>query len=786
MRTPHSFVLWSLSPLVLLAAGCVDAQSGAGSAASPGEPAGPPVASTPPTGTMTAGSAAAAGNNMFRNSTFEEGMLQPWAPNFGSAEAGSASVVNGEACLKINNGGSNTYDVLLRQRPVPIAPGHKYQVRFKAHSTAPTKVRPKVVKAGNTELWSAVVDVTSTPQTFVGTFDATVEDSNADFAIHFGGDLTGKVPLTVCIDDLELNDPKYEIPAERAGGPLPKIRINQVGYLPELHKLATVKSTAQQPLEWQLVDASGKAVANGKTTPFGEDKAAGEMDQLLDFSSFKTPGKGYKLKIDKDESLPFDIGPGVFHKLKYDALAFFYHQRSGVPIEMPYAGGAQWTRPAGHVGDKSVPCAPTANCKYSLDVSGGWYDAGDHGKYVVNGGISLWTLQNQYERTKYLGKTVGDFADGKMSIPENKNGKPDLLDEARFEMEWMLRMQVPAGKEHAGMAQHKIHSEKWAPIPQRPELDAIKRYLRGVGTAATLNLAATAAQSARIWKTLDPAFSKRCLEAAEAAWRAAKKEPAILAEGNVEGGGAYGDSSFEDEFYWAAAELFITTGKADYQQEIEKSSLNNQMSTTSGGGSASMSWDHVEGLGKISLAVVPSTLDKAKVEAQRKQIQTAADVFLANIQKRAYRVPLAAEDQYPWGSNTFVLNDMVVMGLAFDFTKDKKYVDGVVDSMDYILGRNPKVKSYVSGYGSRPLQNPHHRFWAHQKDAKFPAVPPGVVSGGPNSGLQDPYAKSVGLSGCAPQTCYVDHIESWSTNEIAINWNAPLAWAAAFLDDQAR
>ena len=110
---------------------------------------------------------------------------------------------------------------------------------------------------------------------------------------------------------------------------------------------------------------------------------------------------------------------------------------------------------------------------------------------------------------------------------------------------------------------------------------------------------------------------------------------------------------------------------------------------------------------------------------------------------------------------------------------------GVLESMDYLLGKNPKVQSYVSGYGSRPLENPHHRFWAHSKDPKLPSVPPGIVSGGPNSGVEDPYAKQVGLSGCAPQQCYVDHIESWSSNEIAVNWNAPLAWAAAFLDDVA-
>src|SRR4029078_1718705 len=96
----------------------------------------------------------------------------------------------------------------------------------------------------------------------------------------------------------------------------------------------------------------------------------------------------------KDESLPFEIGNDVYRRLKHDALAFFYLQRSGVPIKMPYAGSKAYERPAGHPGDKSVPCSKEARCDYSLDVSGGWYDAGDHGKYLVNGGLLGWARRN--------------------------------------------------------------------------------------------------------------------------------------------------------------------------------------------------------------------------------------------------------------------------------------------------------------------------------------------------------------------------------------------------------
>jgi endoglucanase len=767
--------------LALVAGGC----AGAGPA-SPAQTATKESAGAPPSSQMKVGPSEAAGNDMLWNSTFAEGTLQPWTATVSSPARGDAKVFDEQACMGVVAGGSNPYDVILRQRPVPIEAGHSYQVRFMAHATAPTKIRPRLAKAGPpyTEYWSAVVDVTSTPQMFTGTFDAGVTDEDADFAFHFGGDLAGKTPLSVCLDNIEVNDPKFT--ATRTHDPLPRIRVNEVGYLPDEPKSAILKVTAQTPLDWQLLDAANAVVASGKTRPAGEDVAAGELAQVIDFSAFKTPGKGYKIRVGKDVSSPFEIERGIYQKLKYDALAFFYQQRSGVEIAMPYAGGAQWARPAGHLSDKSVPCAPEAKCNYSLDVSGGWYDAGDQGKYVVNAGISVWTLQNEYERAKYLGKNVDDFADGTMNIPERKNGAPDLLDEARFEVEWMLKMQVPAGKPMAGMAHHKVHNVTWAPIPQRPDQDTIQRYLRPVSTAATLNLAAAAAQASRLWKTYDPAFSKRALDAAEVAWQAAKANPNVIAEGEVKGGGSYGDSTFADETYWAAAELFITTGKPEYRKEIEESPHNTTITVNAGGGSASMSWDQVAALGKISLAVVPNGIGKAIIDEQRREIGAAAETYLSYAKRGAYHVPLSSDTRYPWGSNSFILNDMIIEGLAYDFTHEAKFVAGVVEGMDYILGKNPKVQSYVSGYGPRSLQNPHHRFWAHEKDPKLPSVPPGIVSGGPNSGVEDPYAKQVGLSGCAPQQCYVDDIESWSTNEIAINWNAPLAWVAAFLDDVSR
>jgi endoglucanase len=259
----------------------------------------------------------------------------------------------------------------------------------------------------------------------------------------------------------------------------------------------------------------------------------------------------------------------------------------------------------------------------------------------------------------------------------------------------------------------------------------------------------------------------------------------VRAERDTPGGGAYGDGELGDEFYWAATELFITTGKPEYRAELVQSRFHapKEGAATMAG---NIGWDHVAPLAKISLLVAPNTLGEDALAEQHRQLVAAADRLLGFISTRGYRVPMASDSAYVWGSNSGVLNAAVVLGVAYDLTRDRKYAGGVADCMDYILGRNPLAQSYVSGYGTYAMHNPHHRVWAHQKDPALPEAPPGALAGGPNSALQDPYIRKLGMGGCPPQTCYVDNIESYSSNEVAINWNAALAWTAAFLDDVGR
>jgi endoglucanase len=739
------------------------------------------------------------GRDLIKNVDFTSDKYVPWTTSFTAPGNGRAFVKDGQFCVEVTNKGRNPWDAQARHREMVIEKGHTYSIQFMAHATRPVKMKAKIGMAGPPykEYWTDTLDLGTHPQTFVGTFEmGAADDPTAELAFHFGGDMAAETqtPYSVCLDDVHLDDPKFTPARAAEAAPVPKVLVNQLGYLPRLPKLATVKSAATAPLEWQLRDGGGRVVASGRTTVVGLDAAAGEKVHLADFSSVKAPGRGYVLAVGGDSSHPFAIADDLYGKLQADALAFFYHQRSGTPIEQPYAGGERWTRPAGHVGDRSVGCAPARPggppaCGYKLDVSGGWYDAGDHGKYVVNGGIAAWTLMDEWEAAVARGKEA-PFSDGKLKIPEHKNGAPDLLDEARWELEFMLRMQVPEGQPLAGMVHHKVHDKDWTALGLSPDEDTQERLLFPPSTAATLNLAATAAQGARLWRKLDPKFAARCLAAAERAWTAAEAHPKEYAAPGGVGGGPYDDRDVSDERYWAAAELYVTTKTPAYAAALRGSSHFAKVPTSVSGAEGaptSMTWDHVAALGTISLALAPDALPAGERAACRSAVRAAADRYVALERGQGYRVPFAPGAQgFPWGSSSFVLNNALILGLAYDFSGDAKYLDAAAEAMNYLLGRNPLDQSYVTGYGARPLEHPHHRFWAHQANAKFPPPPPGAVSGGPNSGIQDPYAQAAGLAGCAPEACFVDNIEAWSVNEVAINWNAPLAWVAGLLATHAQ
>ncbi|WP_076073136.1 glycoside hydrolase family 9 protein [Sphingomonas montana] len=567
------------------------------------------------------------------------------------------------------------------------------------------------------------------------------------------------------------------------------INLNQLGFRPADRKQAVIAAAPPAALDWQVVDAGGAVVLRGRTTPGADDPVSGDRVHHADLTALATPG-AYRLRVAGVDSGTFRIGRDIYAPLARNALSVFYQQRAGTPIEARFVG-ARWARAAGHAPEIAACFSGPdqkgnrwPGCPAPRDVTGGWYDAGDHGKYVVNAGIAVWTLQNLYE----TGMARRLFADGEARLPEAGNGHDDLLDEARWEIEWMLRMQLPAATRMAlpigptpdsgrlvltpvdasGMAFQKVADARWTTIPTAPAADREPRLLYPPSTAATLNLAAAAAQAARLWRPIDPAFAARCLAAARLAWDAAARNPAIFAVQSFTGSGGYGDTQLGDERAWAAAELFATTGEAQYRAALPLGPV-----TTPG-------WADVAPLGTITLATAAG-VPAAIRAAARARIVAAADGFLAETARSGYRIPYAAT-AYSWGSNATILNRAMLLGLAARFTGAPRYRAGAVDAADYVLGRNPLGQSYVSGAGWKPLRNPHHRFWAHQADPAFPPPPPGVLSGGPNNtAMADPVA--LRLKGrCAPQRCWADDINAYALNEMAINWNAPLVWVAAYLD----
>ncbi|MDX2598262.1 glycoside hydrolase family 9 protein [Streptomyces sp. WI03-4A] len=713
-----------------------------------------------------------------RNGTFDTG-TDPWWTTPGV----TAAVSGGRLCADVPGGTANRWDAAVGQNDVTLAKGESYRFSFKA-SGVPAGHPVRAVVGLQVSPYDTWYEASPEPQAGDGayayTFTSPVDTTLAQVAFQAGG---SPDPWRLCLDDVSLlGGVPPEVYEPDTG---PRVRVNQVAYLPAGPKDATLVTGAASPLPWRLRDAGGRTVARGRTVPRGTDVSSGQNVHTIDFGAFHGRGEGFTLVADGETSRPFDIGGDAYERLRLDSLKYYYTQRSGIAIRDDLRPG--YGRAAGHLdaapnqGDSDVPCRPGV-CDYTLDVTGGWYDAGDHGKYVVNGGISTWELLSTYERS--LWARTGQprrLGDGSLDVPESGNKVPDVLDEARWELEFMLRMQVPDGQPLAGMAHAKVHDARWTGLPLLPGDDPQKRELHAPTTQATLNLAAAAAQAARLYHPYDPRFAARALTAARKAWRAALAHPAMYQDpDDGTGGGAYPDDDASDEFYWAAAELYLTTGERRFADAV----LDSPVHDADVFGPLGFDWSRTAAAGRLDLATVPSHLPGR--DRVRRSVTEAADRYLATARAQPYGMPYAPDGNlYDWGSNAQVLNNAHVIATAYDLTGARKYRDAAVGGMDYLLGRNALNISYVTGYGEVAAHHQHSRWYARELDPRLPDPPAGTLAGGPNSGIQDPYAQSR-LTGCTGQFCFIDDIQSWSTDETAVNWNAALAWMASFVADQSR
>lgn len=504
-------------------------------------------------------------------------------------------------------------------------------------------------------------------------------------------------------------------------------------------------------------------VFKGELNAAVHDSDTGDSVQIADFSKLKEPGTYYLDVPDVGQSWTFSIRDDVFSRTYYLAMRAFYGQRCGTAVDLgPEFPG--YSHPACHLRGEFHA---SSGKQGERDNIGGWHDAGDYGRYVVNSGISTGTVLWTWE---LFGRKLQNV---KLNIPESGNGTPDILNEARWNLEWMLKMQ-----DHDGGVWHKQTSVHFSEFVM-PQNDTLPSEIVGTGqqpyksTCATADLAAIAAIAARVYSSFDQKFAAQNREAARKAWLWAEKYPNVIFR-NPPGisTGEYGDGSCSDERLWAAAELWRTTGERTYSEYVVKQYPDFREDLDK---PAPEGWRDVAAMALWSYALSPRKgADPVVVADIRKRTSQAAAAIVESTRKNPYRVSLRASD-YIWGSNGVAASYGVELLVANGMTPDPSFVQAALDNLHYLLGRNAFSLSWVTQVGDNPFRHPHHR----PSGADDNAEPwPGLLSGGPNAGRQDAVLAKL-PAGLPPAKVYADDQGSYASNEVAINWQASLVFLLA-------
>ncbi len=542
------------------------------------------------------------------------------------------------------------------------------------------------------------------------------------------------------------------------------IRVNQIGYYAASPKTAIFANMDAEKFEIRKVN-SEEEVYEGKLSAGKFWNQSGETIQIADFSDFKKPGK-YFIRSGVEESYPFEIKENhLFDSLSVWSLKAFYLWRSSTEIKTEYAvfGKENYARKSGHPDDTVYIHPEVANKKRpaatTISAPKGWYDAGDYNKYVINAGITVHSLITAYEMFP------GYYQKLNLHIPESGNNIPDILNELKWEFDWLMEMQDP----YDGGVYNKLTTLRFCGMVS-PDQDIAERYVVGKSTTAALDFAAMMAMAARVYKVYEdtfPGFSDKALVAAEKAWnwalinnKIAFKNPSDVKTG------AYGDSEFNDEFFWAASELLITTGNKKYYDNLD---FFQKFETPA--------WRFVNSLGLISLQIhlkeLPEFVDKESISRKFKGL--AENIY----NQYKYSASLVPIKKFEWGSNSVIATNGVILGVAYYQLNDDKYLSGMLSSLNYLLGTNPTGYCFVTRFGSKYPKNIHDR---RNQSNKIKEPLPGYLVGGANPNDIADCGSSSYISRL-PARCYLDDVCSYSTNEIAINWNAPLAFLVGMIEN---
>lgn len=511
------------------------------------------------------------------------------------------------------------------------------------------------------------------------------------------------------------------------------ILINQLGYRPNDMKIAFIRGSAVGA-KFMVVNKNNEVVYEGAITESVYDAAADETVHHGDFSAFALEGE-YKVVVEGvGSSDSFTISTEPYNALLRDCVLMFTRARCGTEVSGEIAGKAAH-------GACHTAYAVGIDENILLNVSGGWHDAGDYGRYTVP-----------------AAKAVTDLMLAYMQDPA-KAEELSLADEIAYELKWLLKMQRSDGGVY-----HKVTTEDY-PGAITPDEDAMQLVLSPVSTNATADFAAVMALASTLYNDIDAEFAYQMLSAAKKAYE-------YLAVNPFDGGfknpptvktGDYTDYSDSDERLFAAVALYKATGEARYHTDAKKLLFQGEVSYTGFGWQDMSAYAHI-----IYLGLDEEKSDAAVAEAVKRGIVKAADKCVAAINASGYNIARGTE--FTWGSNMFILNDAMLLLLASKLTESGVYALNAKYQLDYILGANSLNMCFVTGYGSNFPKQPHHA-----PSMATGAAEPGMLVGGANAMLDDDAARAA-LSAAPPAKCYIDDSESYSTNEVAIYWNSALVY----------
>ncbi len=687
-----------------------------------------------------------AAKNIISNSTFESG-TSGWGIYKESGGAATISTDSGRLAMNITKVGTVSHAAQLYYDIVPLYQNGVYRLSFEISCTENRYVEAMIQQNGGTYqayTWKGL-DISPTPLKVDYEFTMEEEtDIMSKFCFNCGDQGTPLGEHTIYLDNvvLELVDDS-KVDYEASGPYEPDIMTNQVGYTPNAKKTAVFRDVTGET-SFSVINADTKSVVyTGELYGETENLYAEETDWLGDFSEITEPGRYYITCGNLDDSYEFEISENVYSNLLDDSVKMLYLQRCGCEVI-----DAEFGHPSCH---DSLATVYGTNQK--IDVTGGWHDAGDYGRYVVPAAKTVADLLYAYERTPEL---YGD----NLGIPESGNGVPDILDETRYELEWMLKMQAESGGVY-----HKVSCATF-PGYIMPQAETKELIVTPVSTTATADFCASMALAYEFYYDIDKNFAETCLSAAEKAWSYLEANPNfIFVNPSDIVTGAYNDKRDTDERYWAAAQMYRATGNQTYLDYIDST-----------GAQTGLDWSTVGDYGNIALITMDG-IDKSSsaytkaVTAIKKQ----ADGFATISKSNPYGVSL---NTFNWGSNMTVANAGIILGLYYDITGDDSYNTAALANLHYLLGKNPNGVCYMTGYGTVSPQSPHHRpSMAVGKAMK------GMLVGGVNSNLEDSAAKAY-LADTPSAKCYVDNSESYSTNEITIYWNSPLTYLLSLTEEK--